>query len=83
MFSCARTVGEVAGDVQCRRDADIQRHAAEALIKVQLQHHVGAEHRLLLFHNYHHELCLYRGLCSKPLPCHLESDQGVGQHHDI
>ena len=30
---CARTVGAVTGDVQCRRVVvDIQRHAAEALI---------------------------------------------------
>ena len=33
---CARTVDAVAGDMQCRRAADVQRHAAEALAKAQL-----------------------------------------------
>ena len=44
---CARTVGAVAGDVQRRRVVAEQRHAAEDLVEVQLQHHVGTEHRLL------------------------------------
>ena len=43
-----RNLGTVAGDMQRRRVIDIQRHAAEALIEVQLEYHVGAEYRLLL-----------------------------------
>ena len=64
----ARTVGTVAGDVQRRRVLDIRRHAAEALSEAQLQHHVGAEYRLLLHCQSHcHELFLHRGLCGQPL----------------
>ena len=41
-----RNVGAVAGDMQRRRVVNVQRHAAEALVEVQLQHHSGAEHSL-------------------------------------
>ena len=65
---CARNVGTVAGDVQRRRVIDKQRHAAEALIEAHLQHHVGAEYRLVLHcQSRSHELCLHRGLYSQSL----------------
>ena len=41
--TCARTIGgPVVGDMQRRRDVDIQRHAAEALVEAQLQYFLGA-----------------------------------------
>ena len=70
---CARTVGATAGDVQRRHVANGHRHAAEALVEVQLQHHVGEEHRLLHCPSSRHKLCLHRGLCGQPLQSHLEA----------
>ena len=65
---CARNVGTVVGDVQRRRVIDMQRHAAEALIEVQFQHHVGEEYRPLLdYQSRHRELCLHCGRCGQPL----------------
>ena len=69
---CARTLGAVAGDAQ--------RHAAEALMKVQLQHHVGAEHRLFRCQSFRYELCLHRGLCGQPLQFHRKAD---GMYDDV
>ena len=80
---CARTVDAVAGDMQCRRAAYVQRHAAEALAKAQLQHHVGARHRFLRCQSYRHEFCLHSGLYGGLLQSNLEADLGVGQHHDV
>ena len=80
---CARTTGAVASHVQRRRAVEVQRHAAEALVKAQLQHHVGAEQRLQYCQSYRSELCLHRGLCGQPLQSHLEADRGVGERHNI
>ena len=80
---CATTAGSVAGDVQRRRVVNIQRHAAEAVIEAQLQHHVGAEHRLFHCQSYRHELYLHRGLCRQPLQSHLKDDRSVGQRHGV
>ena len=80
---CARTVGRVADDVQCRSVVDIQRHTAEAFIEALLQHHVGAEYRLLHCQSFRHELFLHRGLCGEPPQSHLEDDRSVGQRHDV
>ena len=64
----ARNGSTIAGEVQRRRVIDMQRHAAEALVEVQFQHHVGAEYRLLLqCQSHRHELCLRRGLCGQLL----------------
>ena len=50
---CARTVDAVVGDMSGRRIVGVHWHAAEALVEVQLGHHVGAEHHL-----FHYLTCL-------------------------
>ena len=72
---CARTVDMVAGNVQRRRVIDIPRHAAEALIEVQLQHYAGEEHRLLHYQSCRHELFLHCRLYGQPLQSNLEADR--------
>ena len=80
---CARTIGAVASHVQHQRVVEVQRHAAEALVEAQFQHHVGVEHRLHYCQSCGHELYLHCGLCGQPLQSYLEAGRNVGQRHDV